>query len=154
MQTEKEVECCAFIQVFRPQNYIVFLPQNRHYHHHHHISIVFFPPPPPHPHFYCFPPPPPHFYCFPSSSSSSFLLFFLLLITLHERGLSSVSRLRSSYTQKREDVGNQFLFPFYRAERRRGLINFHSCVFDSFCHCFLINFFKTISLLSFYCQQL
>ena len=27
-------------------------------------------------------------------------------------GLSSVSRLWSSYTQKREDVGNQFLFPF------------------------------------------
>ena len=32
---------------------------------------------------------------------------------LHERGLSWVSRLWSSYTQKREDVGKQFLFPFY-----------------------------------------
>ena len=31
---------------------------------------------------------------------------------LHQRGLSLVSRLRSSYTQKREDVGNQLLFPF------------------------------------------
>ena len=31
---------------------------------------------------------------------------------IHERGLSSMSRLWSSYTQKREDVGNQFLFPF------------------------------------------
>ena len=31
---------------------------------------------------------------------------------LHQRGLSSVSRLWSSYAQKREDVGNQFLFPF------------------------------------------
>ena len=30
----------------------------------------------------------------------------------HERGLSSVSRLWSSYTQKREDIRNQFLFPF------------------------------------------
>ena len=28
------------------------------------------------------------------------------------KGLSSVSRLQSSYTQKREDVANQFLFPF------------------------------------------
>ena len=27
---------------------------------------------------------------------------------LHERGLSSVSRLRNSYTQKREDVRKQF----------------------------------------------
>ena len=48
MQTEKEVECCAFISVFRPQDSIVFLPQDHHYHHHH-ISIVFFPPPPPPP---------------------------------------------------------------------------------------------------------
>ena len=59
---------------------------------------------------------------------------------LQERGLSSVSRLWSSYTQQREDVGNQFLFPSYRGELRRGLIYFHSltnrCVFDSFCHCF------------------
>ena len=31
---------------------------------------------------------------------------------LHKRGLSSVSRLWSNYTQKYEDVGNQFLFPF------------------------------------------
>ena len=32
---------------------------------------------------------------------------------LHQsRGLSSVSRLRRSYTQKREDVGNRFQFPF------------------------------------------
>ena len=44
---------------------------------------------------------------------------------LHQRELSSISRLRSSYTQKREDVGNQFLFPFLRGEQRRGLINFH-----------------------------
>ena len=43
---------------------------------------------------------------------------------LHQRGLSSVSRLRSNYTQKREDVGN--LCPFLRGEQRRwGLINFH-----------------------------
>ena len=35
---------------------------------------------------------------------------------IHERGLSSMSRLRSSYTQNREDVGNQFLFPFYRGD--------------------------------------
>ena len=51
------------------------------------ISFVFLPPPPP-PHFYCFSlllplisivfPPPPHFYCF--LSSSSFLLFSLLLL--------------------------------------------------------------------------
>ena len=45
---------------------------------------------------------------------------------LHQRGLSSVSRLWSNYTQKSEDVGNQFLFPLYRGERRRRLI-FHSC---------------------------
>ena len=31
---------------------------------------------------------------------------------LHQRRLSSVSPLWSSYIQKREDVGNQFLFPF------------------------------------------
>ena len=31
---------------------------------------------------------------------------------LHQRALSSISRLRSSYTQIREDVGNQFLLPF------------------------------------------
>ena len=30
---------------------------------------------------------------------------------LHQRGLSTVLRLWSNYTQKREDVGNQFLFP-------------------------------------------
>ena len=30
---------------------------------------------------------------------------------LHQRGLSSAARLRSSYIQKREDAGNQFLFP-------------------------------------------
>ena len=63
MQTEKEVECCAFIQVFRPQDSIVFLPQD-HHDHHHHISIVFFPPPPP-----------PHFYSFPSTTTTTFLLF-------------------------------------------------------------------------------
>ena len=91
MQTEKEVECWAFIQVFRPQVSIVFLPQYHHYHHHHisivfssttttttttatfllfslhhhhrhHISIVFAPPPPP------------HFYCV-SYSTTAFLLF-------------------------------------------------------------------------------
>ena len=37
---------------------------------------------------------------------------------LPERGLSSVSLLRSTYTQKREEVRNQFLFPFQREERR------------------------------------
>ena len=37
---------------------------------------------------------------------------------LHEKGLLSVSRLWSSYTQKREDVGSKFLFPFLREERR------------------------------------
>ena len=40
---------------------------------------------------------------------------------LHQRGLSSVSRLWSHYTQKREDVGNQFLCPFLRGERGRGI---------------------------------
>ena len=31
---------------------------------------------------------------------------------VHQRGLSLVSRLCSSYTQKREELANQFLFPF------------------------------------------
>ena len=64
-----------------------FAPGLNHHHHRHHISIVSPPPPPP---------PPLH------SRGEK----------LHERGLSSVSRLWSSYTQKREDFGNQFLFPF------------------------------------------
>ena len=45
--------------------------------------------------------------------------------TLHDRGLSSVSRLRSGYTQKREDVGNQFLFPSKEENEEEDLINFH-----------------------------
>ena len=65
---------------------------------------------------------------------------------LHERGLSSVSRLWSSYTQKREDVGNQFLFPFYIGERRRGLINFHSLQIAVYLTLFVI-VFKTVSVL-------
>ena len=68
--------------------------------------------------------------------------------------LSSVSRLWSSYTQKREDVGNQFLFPFYRGERRWRLINFHSLQIAVYLTLFVIVFnkvFKTVSLLWFYC---
>ena len=73
---------------------------------------------------------------------------------LHERGLSWVSRLWSSYTQKREDVGKQFLFPFFRGERRRGSINFHSLQIALYLTLFVIVFnkvFKTVSLLWFYC---
>ena len=53
-----------------------------------------------------------------------------------------------NYTQKREDVGNQFLFPFYSGERRRGLINFHSLQIALYLTLFVIVFnkvFKTVS---------
>ena len=59
--------------------------------------------------------------------------------TLMKCAVPSITPLSPNY---REDVGNQFLFPFYRGERRWRLINFHSCVFDSFCHWFLIKFLK------------
>ena len=66
---------------------------------------------------------------------------------LHQRGLSSVSRLWSDYTQKREDVGNQFLCPFLRVERGRGI--FISIPFKWLCiSVFLLLFFKKRSLLS------
>ena len=44
---------------------------------------------------------------------------------LHQRGLSSVARLWSNFTQKREDVGNQFLFPSKEENEEEDLINFH-----------------------------
>ena len=50
-----------------------------------------------------------------------------------------MSRLRSSYTQKREHVGDQFLFPFYRGERRRGSINFHSLQIAVYLTLFVFN---------------
>ena len=65
--------------------------------HHHHISLLS-PPPPPPSHFYCFPPPPPHFYCFPpppalhfhcfpsTTTTTTFLLFSLLLLFSYETG--------------------------------------------------------------------
>ena len=49
---------------------------------------------------------------------------------LHQRGLSTVSQLWSNYRQKRQDVGNQFLFRFERGERRGRLI---SIPFKSLC---------------------
>ena len=59
---------------------------------------------------------------------------------LHERGLSSVSRLRGSYTQKREDVGNQFLFP---SQSITVYLTLFVIVFNKV--------FKTVSVLWFYC---
>ena len=70
-----------------------------------------------------------------------------------EKGYQNVENT-SDNTQKREDVGNQFLFPSYRGERRRGLIYFHSLQIVVYLTLFVIVFnkvFKTVSLLWFYC---
>ena len=46
---------------------------------------------------------------------------------LHERRLSSVSRSGSNNTQIREDIGNHFLFPFWRGKLKGGLVFFYCC---------------------------
>ena len=43
--------------------------------------------------------------------TTRFLRYAITRSPRRERGLSSVSRLWSNYSQKSEDVGNQFLFP-------------------------------------------
>ena len=58
---------------------------------------------------------------------------------LNQRGLTSVSRLWSNNTQKREDVGSQFLFPFQRGGRRRRSI-FHSFQIAVYLTGFVIGF--------------
>ena len=75
---------------------------------------------------------------------------------LHQRGISSVSRLWSDYTQKREEGGNQFLCPFLRRARKR-IIDFHPFQMAVYFSFFVIVFnkvFKTVSLVSFYCLRL
>ena len=67
---------------------------------------------------------------------------------LHQRGLSSVSRLWSDYTQKRKDVGNQFLCPFLRGERGRGIfisISFKWLCIWPFLSLVFNKVFKTVS---------
>ena len=92
------------------------------HHHRHHISIVF-PPPPQPPHFHCFPSTKFHkrlptailnSFCSNASCSEqqSWFSSTVSRFPCLSAPLSSVSLLCTSYTQKREDVENQFLFPF------------------------------------------
>ena len=59
---------------------------------------------------------------------------------LHQRRLSSVWRLWSNYTQKREDVGNQFLFPSKEENEEEDLINFHPFQIAMYLTLFVIGF--------------
>ena len=59
---------------------------------------------------------------------------------LHQKGLSSVSRLWSNYTQEREDVGNQFLFPSKEENEEEDLINFHPFQIAVYLTLFVIGF--------------
>ena len=59
---------------------------------------------------------------------------------LHQRRLSSVSRLWSNYTQKREDVRNQFLFPSKEENEEEDLINFHAFQIAVYLTVFVIGF--------------